>query len=280
MSQCAPHLKDTELTCFDKETLIRIAESINEKHFLASGQRPLSASKKKGKNVILTQGKTKKEIWEQIRKAMRATCKDNEICWAKATGINISEHFKPAKPKGGRYAWLSGNDIEDIMKQYEKLYKDFKFFGPLPSDFDKIATELKGQSLEKMYKRGIKRIGIILNTDPHNKPGQHWVAFFLDLSREPGSVEYYDSLGQKPFKSMREYMKNLVPFVYMTLNKDVSKKINTRVHQKKDGQCGVFSVAYIIKRLNGKTFEEIMKDWVMTDEGMADCRDYYFRSST
>ena len=159
----------------------------------------------------------------------------------------------------------------------KKKYKDFRFFGPLPSDFDKIVTELKGQELKRLYNKGIKRIGIVLNTDPHNKPGQHWVAFFFDLTGPKTSIEYYDPLGKPPFRSMEDYMKNLGIYLYMNMNKEAVRKINKRPHQRKDGQCGVFSTAYIVKRLNGKSFEDIMDDYVMTDEGMADCRDYYFR---
>lgn len=266
---CAHHIsgKDAELTCFDKAALIRIAEALNNK---------------REQTVVVVKGRTKENIWKQIHKAMLSKCGDDEVCWAKSVGLGsalIKEHFKPPKPKGGRYAWLSGLDIETIMRQYEKKYPDFRFFGPLPSDFDTIITELKGQQLEKLYKKGIKRIGIVLNTDPSYRPGQHWVAFYLDLTNGSGgpSVEYYDSLGQQPFKSMEEYLKDLVIYIYMKLGIRAKKKINDVVHQRKDGQCGVFSTAYIVKRLNGKSFEEILDDMYMTDEGMAECRDFYFR---
>lgn len=266
-NNCAHHInkKDAELTCFDKPALLRIAESLNQK---------------RGKIVVIIQGKTKNELWKQIHKEMQSKCGNNEVCWAKNLGQTkmIKEHFKPAKPKGGRYAWLSSVDIEHIMRQYEKKYKDFKFFGPLPSDFDNIVTELRGQELKRLYSKGIKRIGIILNTDPHNRPGQHWVAFFFDIANTKSSIEYYDPLGKPPFRSIEEYMKNLGIYLFMNMKKEAVRKINKKDHQRKDGQCGVFSCAYIIKRLNGKSFDDIMIDLVMTDEGMADCRDYYFRS--
>ena len=263
---CAHHItgKDAELTCFDKQALIRIAESLNDK---------------KGTQLIKIQGRSKEDLWKQIQKVMQKKCGNDEVCWAKNTGQRslIKEHFKPVRPKGGRYAWLSSLDIEDIMRQYEKKYKDFIFFGPLPSDFDKIITELKGQELKRLCTKGIKRIGIVLNTDPHNRPGQHWVAFFFDLTGPKASIEYYDPLGKPPFKSINEYMKNLSIYLYMKMNKEAIRKINKEPHQRKDGQCGVFSTAYIVKRLNGKSFEDIMVDNIMTDGGRADCRDYYFR---
>ncbi|KAL6423085.1 hypothetical protein ACFW04_010516 [Cataglyphis niger] len=36
---------------------------------------------------------------------------------------------------------------------------------------------------------------IVANTDEHNRPGEHWVAFFLD---EHGSATYFDSYGISP----------------------------------------------------------------------------------
>ena len=34
---------------------------------------------------------------------------------------------------------------------------------------------------------------LVCNTDPHNKPGEHWIAMYL---AKDGSGEYFDSLGE------------------------------------------------------------------------------------
>lgn len=39
---------------------------------------------------------------------------------------------------------------------------------------------------------------IVANTDEHNRPGEHWVAFFLD---EHGTGTYFDSYGIPPLDS-------------------------------------------------------------------------------
>ena len=36
---------------------------------------------------------------------------------------------------------------------------------------------------------------VIANTDPKNKPGEHWVAFFIDRN---GVCEFFDSFGEPP----------------------------------------------------------------------------------
>lgn len=38
------------------------------------------------------------------------------------------------------------------------------------------------------------KVGVVLNLDPSNKPGSHWVALYID-SKGDKSVEYYDSFG-------------------------------------------------------------------------------------
>jgi hypothetical protein len=37
--------------------------------------------------------------------------------------------------------------------------------------------------------------GLIVNTDPHNKPGSHWVAIYGDGD---GHTEFFDSYGKPP----------------------------------------------------------------------------------
>lgn len=40
---------------------------------------------------------------------------------------------------------------------------------------------------------------MIVNTDPHNEDGTHWVAFYLDGEEESrGIIEFFDSYGQPP----------------------------------------------------------------------------------
>ena len=41
---------------------------------------------------------------------------------------------------------------------------------------------------------------LVVNTDPHNETGTHWVVFYLDenYSDGRGMIEYFDSYGQPP----------------------------------------------------------------------------------
>jgi hypothetical protein len=39
-------------------------------------------------------------------------------------------------------------------------------------------------------------VAMVCNTDPHDKPGQHWIAMYIS---DDGIGEYFDSYGQPPF---------------------------------------------------------------------------------
>lgn len=266
MSQCSVHITpDGNIkSCLSLQALKRIAESYNEK---------------KGKPIIKYKSNTtKEELWKTIRKEMHAVCKsDDEVCWINKSGADnggamIMDHFKPKKPKG-KYTWLSNVDIELLMRGYQKKHKDFRFFGPVPSDFDKIITELNGKNLKLMP--DVRRVAIITNLDPHYKGGSHWTAFFMDLDAR--SIEYFDSVGEPPFPTMDTYMKNLKAWLKINMNLDTKIKINNKVFQKKyDGDCGIWSCWYIIQRLGGRSFEEVI-DSDFAEEALNKCRDVYFR---
>ena len=43
---------------------------------------------------------------------------------------------------------------------------------------------------------------LVSNTDPHDKPGEHWIAMYIDGERG----EYFDSFGRAPNKHFESYM--------------------------------------------------------------------------
>ena len=170
---CAPSKKGKKCgTCFSKKTLVKMATAINPN--------------KKWKN------KSKIQLWNIIRDDMSNQC-NAEWCWLEKnerfqnilTREELAHTFKPKKPekwKENKYTWLTTSDINKVMKQYEKKYKDYVFFGPVPVDCPNgYSCELTNLEIDKMYKSGIKRIGIIYNLDKHNERGSHWVAVYITM---------------------------------------------------------------------------------------------------
>lgn len=178
--------------------------------------------------------------------------------------------------------WLSTEEIEKVMKQYEKAYSCFKFMGPTPIDFDKrlgnqcVWNDICHFSLLQMLKEGKNKIGMIFNTDPHNKPGQHWISLFINIKR--GQIFFFDSVGDKAPKEIKilveriiEQGKKLNPprnFVY-----DENHPVS---HQKGDTECGIYSLFFIVHMLEDKITSYYLKHHILKDKYMEKFRKIYF----
>ena len=87
--------------------------------------------------------------------------------------------------------------VADWMEQYVETYLNFLYLGPSPIDFDTIKDgtcvwpTLCNLSIENEMKRGINKIGIVLNLDKSSGGGSHWVAIFIDLKRK--FIFYFES---------------------------------------------------------------------------------------
>ena len=122
---CSPHKENNGYTCYSLDDLQKIAKSYNK----TSHQK------------IKVSGKSRKQLWDGIRQALSNKC-NNEICWAKQDFMNdrsiIKETFRPKMPQKWKEenltTWLNTDDINRVMKQYEKKYPDFFFVGPIPLD--------------------------------------------------------------------------------------------------------------------------------------------------
>ena len=159
--------------------------------------------------------------------------------------------------------WLSTVDIENVMEQYEQKYNDFYFIGPVPIDFDYeyklgkcIDDELCKISLKELLKEKIKKLGIIFNLDPHDKPGSHWVALYCDLNKM--ELYYFDSYGVYPPKEVENLMFRLKEQGKLE-KKEIKLYYNDIRHQYKNSECGMYSMNFIIEFLEGNSFKKIIE---------------------
>lgn len=90
---------------------------------------------------------------------------------------------------------------------------------------------------------------IICNTDPSDKPGQHWVLFFFD---KKGNVEFFDSLG----KPLKHYGKEFVFFAKM-YSKKIKKSVK-RTQPKGTALCGIYCLYYAYFRCKGYSKTHIL----------------------
>jgi hypothetical protein len=121
----------------------------------------------------------------------------------------------PAQWKRNPYQWLSTDDIEAVMSQYQDLHPDFKFLGVFPIDFDKkvfmnrcIADEMCRLSVSDLLSEGKTHFGAVLNLDEHDQRGSHWVSVYgnCDPANVNYGLHYYDSVGRAPPNEVTIFM--------------------------------------------------------------------------
>ena len=225
----------------------------------------------------------------------RTNCK-TERCWLEKIQLEtrrkeeiLNKYFRPTMPDEwirDPDTWLDSNNISDVMKQYEELYSNFKFFGTNPIDFaapnpyNKEAAAQNKCLEEKICKMNLKeletegktKLGFIYNLDPSNKGGSHWIASFTDI---PGHRTYYfDSYGMKPPSQIARFMRSL------TLQDPKMKlEYNARRFQYGNSECGMYSMYFLIRMLEGENFKKFCKS-APDDATMIEHRNLLFASKT
>lgn len=97
---------------------------------------------------------------------------------------------------------------------------------------------------------------MIVNTDPHNKPGEHWVAFYMDI---PEHLEYFDSFGLPPIvHHLRKYINSSVHnnFVYSSV----------QLQHNSSDTCGNHCIAFVKHRLNKQPFVTLLAHFTSCTE--------------
>jgi hypothetical protein len=197
------------------------------------------------------------------------------------------QYLRPAMPSGWKEdpdMWLDSNNIADVMNQYEDAFPHFEFMGPFPIDFaapDPYKGSISGNGKKKCLmneicelrvqeamKNGTKSIGIVYNLDPHYKSGSHWVANYIDI---PGHRCYYfDSYGMAPPKQIASFMRWLT-----TQDPKMRLEYNSRRLQFSNTECGVYSIYFITRMLEGDRFVDLTRRRPK-DSDMLDLRDWLF----
>lgn len=277
---CSPKPKGeiNDFTCYTNKSLYKLRDLWNARH--PDGKIKTSSPK---------------EIHRQISEHLSGVC-NKESCWLKQKAefgpvmeSDMADSFAPESPpewKKNPHEWLSSIDIMNVMKQYEKAYKCFDFIGPTPIDFDTrklygecVWDELCNFSIKEQMKQGKTKIGIIFNTDPHYKPGQHWISMFINIKKK--KIFFFDSTGDK---APREIMKLVERIQEQGLN--LEKKIKFKFdsnegveHQYGNTECGIYSLFFIVHMLEDKMTEHYLKTHILKDEYMNKFRRVYFNEA-
>lgn len=105
-------------------------------------------------------------------------------------------------------------------------------------------NEIYNQTLPKLH-------GIIVNTQNRSEPGEHWVAFYKDVT---GYCEYFDPYGLPPLHN--EFVD------FLNLNSECCFGWNNKQLQCITCiTCGYYCVLYISYRCNGYTINDFLSNF-------------------
>lgn len=269
---CSPKKNNLKYSCFTSTALIKLKNiwNKNNPHCKIITNEP-------------------KKIWQNLRDNMIDTC-NSETCWIKEMSVKnhididinkFNKMFAPKSPKEwrkNRYEWLSTNDIQNAMEQWESYDETFKFFGASPLDYDKkinntcVWEKLCKFNLKNELLKNHNKLGIVFNLDKHDRPGSHWVAVYIDTIEK--KIIFFDSYGDNPPSRIMNFCRN-VKKQAKKLNLNYKIIINKKRHQYKDGQCGMYSMYFIISLLTGIKFDVFNKNTIK-DKKMCKFRKKYF----
>lgn len=132
---------------------------------------------------------------------------------------------------------MNTRDIERILQRYAPLFRGVFSCDTLPSS---------GRGL------------MVSNTDPHDQPGSHWIAIYIDDEGKHG--EYFDSLGRAPGAIFRNYMDRHCE--NWTFNEKQLQSIASRF-------CGHYCVFYCLCRCRGINMRAVASSFT-NDTGFND----------
>lgn len=272
--------KNEELTCYRDEHLEKFKQLWNARH--------------KDDKIVYTEPH---KIWGALRQRFAGVCQ-TEKCWMRQKFVSgklsydITKYtFAPEAPKSwgsNPNEWLSSTDIINVMKHFENGFNDFVFMGPSPIDFDTkhmfggcVWEELCGFDLHKLLAKRKKRIGIIFNTDPHTKDGEHWVSLFIDMTARPNPfVFYFDSNGDPVKDEIMNFSNRVIDQGKQTDTIIHFHQNHPKEHQQGDTECGVYSVYMITELLTGRKKYSHFKENTVTDKEMEEFRRVFFDHSS
>lgn len=291
---------------FSKKSLIELIKAWNK-------YKPDKIQYKESETVI--------ELSNKLNDKIKPLCDDKQFwCWpvalqkiakddkTKQIMKMISDYeLRPEMPKEwskNPIEWLSNYDIEAVMKQYNdnKKYK-YAFLGVFPIDFSEedkfgrcLYSHICNLNIRRYINKNINYIGLITNLDKHNQSGSHWTSTFIiiDPKNKSYGAHYYDSTAKQIPSYVVKFMENIrkqCNKIYP--NNKFRITYNNLQHQRKNTECGMFSMVYQIRWLNymlnhkqmkmNNPYEDssipdkIVTDSAITDDAMVMYRKYMFR---
>lgn len=220
---------------------------------------------------------------------------------AQALAAEAERVFKPAGPRDSTDL-LSNYNIDETLQKWARSFPDLYTYDFSMMDFADtgdpfytrdVAAILEGREVQKLgvgfppVRRPAKCLACVLNTDVTGGFGKHWVAVFVDTRPATWSVEYFNSAGNPPPRAMVEWMERTRARLqeYRAQKAGADSKsagavqvvaVTSVVHQQGKTECGLYSLFYIRRRIEGTPYTFFMKTPI-PDEAMVSFRKFVFR---
>jgi len=264
--ECAYNINAKNSICMDDATLNQIRKFANSQKNIKSTDPTVVIKKLKNLYGCKTEVcvLNKLEVLENIGES------------------NIKEQLDTRyKPEGPHDSsdWFSNHNIDNVLVQIAKKpkNKDFLHIFFQMRDFEKYNTKLANMDFAQKYKEGFRRFGVVFNTDYSSGKGQHWFAVYGDFTKEPFTIEYFNSTGDNPLPELVSWMTKVKHHMSKVLKKKVNDVVVSKnANQKDNHSCGSYSLFYIISRLNDVPYK-YFTNTIIGDTLMHEFRKNLFR---
>jgi hypothetical protein len=283
---CAPKVQGltSSSSCLTYELLVLLINVYNSTHT---------------NKIAVLPKRQKQKMWVAIKDKLASQCGADEACWMEqpfvkqsAAYAKLSPQFKPQKPaswKANPDEWLNTYDILDVMKQYEESDKSYMFVGVFPVDFAAhnastgtcVVQEMCQLDIATAWKSGVRKIGVVFNTDKSTGSGEHWISLYigLDPKRKNFGVYFYDSVAMSPPREVLKFMRTIkkdIEALHPKHSSSVPYMINKVRRQYKNYNCGVYSMLFQIMMLKMMFTDVCAK--MGYDDDVQKFRDILYRS--
>ena len=280
---CSPRKGEIKSSCLSKKTLRSIAKILNQE--INAGIQIKKTSKEK--------------LYHEIKKYLKKTKCNTEVCWGSLNVIvdhltekekkEFKKSFRPLQPKtweSNPKTWLNTTDINNVMKQYEMKFPHFKYFEATPIDFHLkdednscLVSSLCNININELKKNKKKSLGLVFNTDKHTEPGQHWFSMYIDMvgrNHSNPSIYYFDSADKiNDIKELPIQILELIEKIQKQTNYKYDVLYNDIKHQYGDTECGVYCLHFLTEMLKGVQFHKYVEN-KLNDKDIQKFRETFF----
>lgn len=261
---CSPKQNDLDFSCLSSDSLKILAKALNKE---VRTSNPIDYKRMDDQTLYLVICDTMKDNYQ---------C-GSEACWIQAQGLMralpkqesqyIQEHFRSMMPKTlskDVKEWISNQEIDKMLRQYHKERVGFYYYDAAPIDFHKCSvSDICSINLKEHLDNKEHQLGFVFNTDDSDGPGQHWIAYYVDLMSknfdQPG-IYFFDSFGSKPMKQVRDLTEKLKQ-QGSSLGIEFLVTHNPHSFQKNTFSCGFYCMHFLEHMILGNQFDDYLQSW-------------------